>query len=203
MRPTIDSRTPRRSAGTASGSKPGPRSRTNTSTRSLADLGVDGDRRRGPANLAALTIASRAAATSASARVVERAVADRHDVDRDAVRLLDLGRGELERGRERRALAERPAAVEPRAQLALLAAREPGDLARVVGLALHQRERLQDGVVQVRGELGALLRAHALGALVGEPAHEPDPPRREDQRARHEHDDDRAAARRAPAAARR
>src|SRR5439155_4887792 len=28
MRPTIDSRTPRRSAGTAAGSKPGPRSRT-------------------------------------------------------------------------------------------------------------------------------------------------------------------------------
>ena len=30
MRPTIDSRTPRRSAGTAAGSKPGPRSRTKT-----------------------------------------------------------------------------------------------------------------------------------------------------------------------------
>jgi hypothetical protein len=34
IRPTIDSRTPRRSAGTAAGSKPGPRSRTNTSIRS-------------------------------------------------------------------------------------------------------------------------------------------------------------------------
>src|SRR5262249_47582359 len=33
MRPTIESRTPRRSAGTASGSNPGPRSRTNTSKR--------------------------------------------------------------------------------------------------------------------------------------------------------------------------
>ena len=33
MRATIESRTPRRSAGTASGSKPGPRSRTNTSAR--------------------------------------------------------------------------------------------------------------------------------------------------------------------------
>ena len=31
IRPMIDSRTPRRSAGTAAGSKPGPRSRTNTS----------------------------------------------------------------------------------------------------------------------------------------------------------------------------
>ena len=30
IRPTIDSRTPRRSSGTAAGSKPGPRSRTNT-----------------------------------------------------------------------------------------------------------------------------------------------------------------------------
>ena len=36
IRPTIDSRTPRRSAGTRAGSKPGPRSRTNTSIRSGA-----------------------------------------------------------------------------------------------------------------------------------------------------------------------
>src|SRR6185436_2916073 len=33
MRPTIDSRTPRRSGGTASSAKPGPRSRTKTWTR--------------------------------------------------------------------------------------------------------------------------------------------------------------------------
>src|SRR5262249_5681516 len=36
IRPTIDSRTPRRSSGTVAGTKPGPRSRTNTSTRSPA-----------------------------------------------------------------------------------------------------------------------------------------------------------------------
>ena len=35
MRPTIDSRTPLRSAGTAAGSKPAPRSRTNTCARPL------------------------------------------------------------------------------------------------------------------------------------------------------------------------
>ena len=191
MRPTIDSRTPRRSAGTASGSKPGPRSRTNTSTR----VARRPRRRRTPAappaNLAALTIASRAAATSASASSSSGQSPTATTSTATPCVLLRLGGGELERGGERRALAARPAAVEPRAQLALLAAGEAGDLARVVGLALHQRERLQHGVVQVRGELGALLRAHALGALVGEPAHEPDPPRREDQRARHEHDDDR------------
>ncbi len=34
MRPRIDSRTPRRSSGTRDSSKPGPRSRTNTSVRS-------------------------------------------------------------------------------------------------------------------------------------------------------------------------
>ena len=56
-------------------------------------------------------------------------------------------------------------AVQPGAQLALLPAGERGDLARVVGALLHQRERLQHRVVQVGGDLGALLRADALGAL--------------------------------------
>jgi hypothetical protein len=190
MRPTIDSRTPRRSAGTAPGSKPGPRSRTNTSS-SSSRTSANTDTAAPSPNFAALTIASRAAADDRLGVVVELRVADRHDVDRHAVRVLRLGGRQLERGLEGRALAERAAAVEPRAQLALLAAGERGDVARVVGLALHQRERLQDGVVQVRGELGALLRAHALGALVGEPAHEPDPERREDQRGRHQHHDHR------------
>ena len=48
MRPTMESRTPRRSAGTASGSNPGPRSRTNTCEPLAVDLDVDdtGPRRR-------------------------------------------------------------------------------------------------------------------------------------------------------------
>ena len=124
MRPTIDSRTPRRSAG----HRVGIEARAAVAHEHLDALRRRPRRRRetgsGPANLAALTSASRAAATSASAPRVERAVADRHDVDRDAVVLLDLGGGELERRRERAALAQRAAAVEPRAQLALLAAGE-------------------------------------------------------------------------------
>src|SRR4051812_25198096 len=66
MRPTIESRTPRRSAGTSSGANPGPRSRTNTSKRpsSTSAYRAIGS---GPANFDALTSASRAAATSAAA----------------------------------------------------------------------------------------------------------------------------------------
>ena len=119
--------------------------------------------------MAALTSASRAAATSASPRSSSGAVADRDDLDRHAVVVLDLGRGGLERARRAlRVGRARRAAVEPRAQLALLAAGERGDLARVVGALLHQRERLQHRVVQVRGDLGALLRADPLGALGGQ-----------------------------------
>ena len=81
-------------------------------------------------------------------------------------------------------------AAEPRAQLALLAARERGDLRRVVGALLHERERLEHRVVQVRGDLGALLRADALGALGVERAHEAHDPRREDH-AERERDDER------------
>src|SRR3954468_24217021 len=65
IRPMIDSRRPRRSAGTASGSKPGPRSRTNTWVRRswLSAYTSTGDP---PPNFAALVMASRAAATTAS-----------------------------------------------------------------------------------------------------------------------------------------
>src|SRR6185436_14445398 len=65
MRPTIDSRTPLRSAGTASGSKPGPRSRTNTCVRESL-LSAYTSTGEPPPNLAAFVIASRAAATTAS-----------------------------------------------------------------------------------------------------------------------------------------
>ena len=190
MRPTIDSRTPRRSVGHGVGVEARAAVAHEHLDALLADLGVDGHRLRSGELGGVDERLARGGDERLGARV-ERAVADRHDVDGDAVVLLDLGRGELERRRERAALAQRAPAVQPRAQLALLAAREAGHLARVLRPALHQRERLQHRVVQVRGELGALLRADALGALVGEPAHEPDPPRREDQRARDDHDDDR------------
>ena len=105
--------------------------------------------------------------------------------------VLDLGRGGLERGGQPRRLPGAAApAGEPRAQLALLAAGERGHLARVVGAPLHQRERLQHRVVQVRGHLGALLRADALGALGGQRAHQAHDPGREDH-AEHDRDDER------------
>ena len=83
--------------------------------------------------------------------------------------------------RGRRAVA---AAVEPAAQLALLPAREGGDARRVGGVPLDERECLQDGVVDARGDLGALGEPDPLGALGGEL---PEP--------RAEHEDQRAADR--------
>ena len=80
-------------------------------------------------------------------------------------------------------------AGQPRAQLALLRAGQRGHRARVVGALLHERERLQHRVVQVRRHLGALLRADALLALGGQRAHEPDGPRREDDPEHDGHDE--------------
>ncbi len=100
---------------------------------------------------------------------IEARVADVDDVDRHPVGLLDLLRGGLELGREPAlAVRARRRARQPRPQLALLAASERRHLARVARALLHERERLQDRVVQVRGHLGALLRADALGALGGQ-----------------------------------
>ena len=68
-------------------------------------------------------------------------------------------------------LSPRPAAVaveQPGAQLALLSAGELGDLARVAGPLLHQGQGLQNRVVEVGGQLGALLGADALRAFAGE-----------------------------------
>src|SRR3954453_13181980 len=65
IRPTMDSRMPRRSAGMCSGSKPRPRSRTTTSTpRSVTSANTD--TLGAPDDLAALTMPSRAAATVAA-----------------------------------------------------------------------------------------------------------------------------------------
>ena len=74
------------------------------------------------------------------------------------MQLLDLGRGFRERVGECDRVAD-AAAVEPAAKLALLATRDRGDARRVVRVALHERERLQDRVVDARGDLCALLRA--------------------------------------------
>ena len=189
MRAIIESRTPRRSAGAASGSKPGPAVAHEDLGAAVLDLGVERDRLRA-GELGRVHERLAGGGDQRARALVERAVADGHDLDRHVVVGLDLGRGGLQRARERRR-AGGPRVVQPGAQLALLAAGERGDLARVVGALLDERERLQHGVVQVRGDLGALLRADARGALGGQAAHEPDPPRREDDRDRDQHDRDR------------
>ena len=164
MRPTIDSRTPRRSDGTAAGSKPGPRSRTNTFEPLRRHLGehVHG---RAAAELGGVRHGLAGRSHHGLGGRVERRVAHRHHLDRHAVVLLHLGGGRLERGAQAGGLAGRGPAREPGAQLALLAPRERGHLARLVGAALHHRERLEHRVVEVRSHLGALLRADPLGAL--------------------------------------
>ena len=72
------------------------------------------------------------------------------------------------------------AAVEPRAQLALL---PPGQRGHLLGRGrpLDHGQRLQHRVVQVRGDLRPLLRSDPLPALLGELAERPPHPRAQDQ----------------------
>ena len=79
-------------------------------------------------------------------------------------------------------------AEQPAAQLAFLHARQPHDLARIVGAPLHERQRLEHGVVQVRGDLGALVGTDALAPLGDELVHQLPQPGPEDQREPDEHD---------------
>src|SRR5215472_17586895 len=67
IRPWIDSAIPLRSAGTADGSKPVPRSRTTTST-SCAVASAYSEMTLAPDHLAAFTTASRAASSMARSR---------------------------------------------------------------------------------------------------------------------------------------
>src|SRR6185436_6620011 len=98
--------------------------------------------------------------------VLRRRIARAGELDANAVELLDVGRGRRERRNERGAVvAERPRSVEPAAQLSLLAPRQRGDAARLARVTLDQRQRLQHGVVDALGHLGALVRADAGGAL--------------------------------------
>src|SRR4051812_37924444 len=97
--------------------------------------------------------------------LVEVAVADGDDVDGHAEGLLGLGGRGAQRVAEALVRPRLAGARQPRAQLALLAAGERRHRARVVGALLDERERLEHRVVQVRGDLGALLRADPLSAL--------------------------------------
>ena len=189
-------RTPCRSPAWPSGSKPAPRSRTNTSTRrpstsaytSICPV---------PACLAALVTASRVARRpAAAARRGAVAHADHLDGRR---RGRPRPRRPHAQGAGHRALVGRVAGVQPGPQVALLGAGQPRHGRAVAGVLLDQRERLQHRVVQVGGHVGTLLGAHPLGPLRGQVGGQPvDPtdPRR--SRARHpqqrRHGDVRASA---------
>ena len=108
--------------------------------------------------------------------VGHRRVTHADHLDRDAVRVLDLGGHRTQRGRER--VGSLAVAVEePGPQVALLGAGEPRDRRRVAGRALDQGQGLQHRVVQVRGDVGPLLRAHPGLALLAEVGGQPEQPR--------------------------
>ena len=89
---------------------------------------------------------------------------------------------------------------QPAAQLALLHPRQAHDFTRIVGAPLHERERLQHRVVQVRGDLGPLVGADALAPFPDECVHEPREPGTDDERDADEHREhrDERTAQRAP-----
>ena len=131
-----------------------------------------------PACCAALTTASRAAATSASSR--SSTGASPTTTSSTARRGAPRPRARAPRARcGRSAPAAALALVQPRAQLALLAAGQRAPRRRVVGVALDQGERLQHRVVQVGRHRGALVGADAAAALLGQLAADPPGPRRD------------------------
>ena len=83
----------------------------------------------------------------------------------------------------------RPRVEEPVAQLALLVPGEPHDLGGFVGGLLDQKERLEDRVVEVGGDVGPLLCAHPLAALARQVAHRAEPPRRKEDEEPRAHQD--------------
>ena len=103
--------------------------------------------------------------------------------------VLDLGHRRAQRRAERLG-AELDLARHPRAQLVLLAARQPRHRGRVVRLALDERERLQHGVVQVRGDAAALVLARVVDARAIRARQARDQQRRADdgERAHAQHD---------------
>ena len=84
--------------------------------------------------------------------------------------------------------------VQPGPQLPLLAAGEPADHRRVLGVPLDQREGLQHRVVQVGGDRGPFLRADRRRPLGGPLVEQPAPQRRGGQRDPDQDDDGRGEA---------
>ena len=182
IRPTIDSRTPRRSAGTELRVEAGAAISYEDLGPLRIELGVDRDLARVGRELGRVDERLAGGGDECLAALVHLAITDGNDLDRHAMGVLNLGGGELERGgdavRGRRAVG----VEEPRPQLALLSPGELRHLARVAGALLHQGQCLQNRVVEVGGQLGALLGPDPLGALAGEVAPQAPQERREDER---------------------
>ena len=99
-----------------------------------------------------------------------RRVAGGRQLDAHEMRLLDVRHrlGERVGERRRRAVA---AAVQPAAKLPLLPARDRAHARRIVGVSLHERQRLEHRVVDPRRDVRALGEADALAALRDELPH--------------------------------
>ena len=169
-------RTPYRSSGTSSSVEACTTVADEDVHRARGDLGVDVD----PAGAGVLGgVGDRLASglDDRTQRLVEVAVADRDHVDRDAVVVLDLGGRASAARPPRLRLVGGLAGVQPRPQVALLRAGQPGDGGRVVGALLDQGQGLQHRVVQVRGDVGPLLGADPLLALGAEVGGQPEHPR--------------------------
>ena len=187
IRPRTDWRSPSRSSGTSSGSKPGPRSRTNAvtwsgSTSAYSDTGAP------PAYFAALTSASRAASRSAArCSSIGQSPTTTTSIAMPCASSTSAAAA-LERGGQVLVRVGAPP-VEPAAQLALLRPGQPGHLARVVDVALDEGQRVQHRVVHVRRDLGALLLADPRVALRRQLARHLQPPRAAHQGQPGDHDE--------------
>ena len=111
---------------------------------------------------------------------IERSITGDHQLDRHAVQVLHLVRNLRDCGGEAGLRAER-AGIQPTAQLSLLGARQTGHLGGVVRLALDQGQGLEDGVVQVPGDVCSRGLTDALCLLGAQVTPETHTPRRGDQ----------------------
>ena len=115
--------------------------------------------------------------------LVERAVADGHHLDGDAVPRLDVPLDLADPLGERGDVGVAGCAPleQPGAQLALLGPGELDDRLRVLGAALDERERLQHRVVHPGGDVGPFLGPRARLPLDHQVAGDPQPPGAEQQ----------------------
>ena len=138
-----------------------------------ADLDIDGHRRGAMADRVEQRLPKRP--HEGCPALVQGAVTGHHQLDGDAVEVLDLVRNLRHRGGQAGLRADR-AGIQPAAQLTLLGTGEADNLGGVGGLPLDQGQRLQDGVMQVRGDLCPLGLPDPLcllGAQVSPQAHPP------------------------------